>query len=199
MQTYIRLSDQTYPFGEYNIRLMNPNTSFPTPFTPPEDYAPVFPTPQPTFNAVIQVVRETTPELTIKGHWEQRWVVVPRFQAYTDEDGVLHTVAEQEAVAIAADNAEKLQTLQESIVKQTQDRLDTFAKTRNYDGILSASTYATSTIPKFQQEGQYAVVARDQTWAALYEILAEVQAGTRPAPTSYADIEPDLPVLAWPV
>lgn len=89
--------------------------------------------------------------------------------------------------------------LQNEIVVSTQQRLDDFAKTRNYDGILSATTYATSTIPKFQQEGQYAVVARDQTWATLYEILAEVQAGTRPAPTSYAEIEPELPVLAWPV
>jgi hypothetical protein len=196
---YINTQTNQYPESEASIRSSNPNTSFPFPFVPPEHYKWVFPTPQPTFNPVTQMVLEIAPELTIKGTWEQRWNVVPKFQAYTDEDGVLHTVAEQEAAAIADANAKKLQTLQESIVKQTQDRLDTFAKTRNYDGILSAATYATSTVPKFQQEGQYAVVARDQTWATLYEILAEVQTGTRPAPTSYADIEPELPVLAWPV
>ena len=73
-----------------------------------------------------------------------------------------------------------------------------FARTRNYDGILSACTYATSPTPKFQTEGQYCVVARDATWARLYEILGEVEAGTRPVPSGYADIAPELPVLVWP-
>jgi hypothetical protein len=90
----------------------------------------------------------------------------------------------------------------EQIVAQytaaVQKHLDDFARTRGYDGILSAATYATSTVPKFKAEGQYAVEARDATWAKLYQILAEVEAGTRPAPSGYADIEPELPVLEWP-
>ena len=77
-------------------------------------------------------------------------------------------------------------------------RLDAFAKTRNYDGILSASTYATSTVLKFAAEGQYAVDARDQTWSALYALMAEVLAGTRPMPESFAEVEPLLPNLVWP-
>lgn len=85
------------------------------------------------------------------------------------------------------------------IVNATQLRLDDFAKTRNYDGILSLCTYATSTVPKFQTEGQYGVTARDDTWAKLYEIMAEVEAGTRPMPEGYSDIEPELPLLKWPV
>jgi hypothetical protein len=88
--------------------------------------------------------------------------------------------------------------LQAEIVQATQQRLDAFARTRNYDGILSLCTYATSTVPKFQVEGQYGVTARDATWAKLYEILAEIEAGTRPVPSGYADIEPELPVLQWP-
>lgn len=84
------------------------------------------------------------------------------------------------------------------IVAATQARLDTFARTRNYDGILSACTYATSSVPKFQAEGQYCVDARDATWATLYQIMAEVQAGTRPMPAGYDDVAGDLPVLAWP-
>jgi len=95
---------------------------------------------------------------------------------------------------IAADQ----QALQNQIVSETQRRLDEFAQTRGYDSILSACTYATSSVPKFRSEGQYCVDARDATWAKLYEILAEVQSGARPAPSGYADIEPDLPVLAWP-
>lgn len=78
-----------------------------------------------------------------------------------------------------------------------QQRLDTFARTRNYDGILSAATYATSQMPKFQAEGQYAVEARDATWAKCYEILAAVEAGSRPMPTLDA-LAAELPALAWP-
>ena len=88
--------------------------------------------------------------------------------------------------------------IQKEVTEGTQLRLDTFARTRNYDGILSACTYATSSIPKFQAEGQYCVNVRDSTWAALYSILAEVQEGTRPIPSSYEDIEGDLPALTWP-
>jgi len=94
--------------------------------------------------------------------------------------------------------AKSPEELQAEIVTATQQRLDDFARTRNYDGILSLCTYATSTVPKFQAEGQYGVTARDATWATLYQILAEVEAGTRPVPSGCADIEPDLPALAWP-
>lgn len=84
------------------------------------------------------------------------------------------------------------------ITAAAQRKLDTFAQTRNYDGILSAATYATSTNQTFASEGQYAVTARDNTWATLYTVMAEVQAGTRPMPTGFADVESALPVLAWP-
>lgn len=88
--------------------------------------------------------------------------------------------------------------VQAEVVAATQARLDAFARTRNYDGILSLCTYATSPTPKFAAEGQYGVEARDATWAKLYDMLAEVQAGTRPMPTGFADVEPELPALVWP-
>jgi len=78
-----------------------------------------------------------------------------------------------------------------------QQRLDDFAKTRGYDGILSAATYATSAVPKFQAEGQYAVEARDATWAMCYAILADVQGGQRAMP-SQAELLAELPALVWP-
>jgi hypothetical protein len=88
--------------------------------------------------------------------------------------------------------------LQAEIVTATQQRLDDFAATRNYSSILSACTYATSTVPRFQSDGQYCVNARDATWAKLYTILDEVQAGARPVPTGFHDVASDLPVLEWP-
>ena len=89
----------------------------------------------------------------------------------------------------------------EQIVAQytadVQQHLDTFARTRNYDGILSAATYATSTVPKFAAEGQYAVETRDATWTKFYEILAAVEAGSRPMPT-LDELLAELPKLVWP-
>lgn len=195
---FIRLADNFYPLTEQEIRQAHPNVSFAQPFAP-TGYAVVFPQPQPGHNPIIELVRETFPTLRGDGTYIQTWEVVSMFSLYTDGEGVIHTVAEQEAAALAADAMAKAGRLRESVVTATQARLDAFAQTRNYDGILSACTYATSVIPKFQTEGQYCVGARDATWAALYQILAAVQAGTRTMPTGYADIEPDLPVLTWPV
>ena len=85
-----------------------------------------------------------------------------------------------------------------AITTATQLRLDAFAQSRNYDGILSACTYATSGVPKFAAEGQCCVDARDATWSALYTVMDEVIAMTRPMPESFDDIVDDLPALAWP-
>ena len=91
-------------------------------------------------------------------------------------------------------------TTEQIIAKHTaavQKHLDDFARTRNYDSILSAATYATSTNPKFAVEGQYAVEARDATWAKCYEVLAAVEAGSSPMPT-LDELLAELPVLTWP-
>ena len=111
----------------------------------------------------------------------------------------------QGCVEITDAEAEILQappppSAQEIIAQYTtavQRRLDTFFQSRGYDGILSAATYATSTVLKFQAEGQYAVEARDATWAKCYEILAAVEGGTSPMPTE-AELLAELPELVWP-
>ena len=121
---------------------------------------------------------------------------IPVDPANTDYQAYLEWLAEGNA-PLPVDPSTPEQIMAEC-VERTQKRLDDFARTRNYDGILSACTYATSTVPKFATEGQYCVNARDRTWAMLYQLLAEVQAGTRPMPSGYADIEPLLPVLEWP-
>lgn len=178
---YLHTLTQRYPVSESEIRSLFPNTSFPVPFVAPEDYVWVFPAPQPAFNSISQSVREIAPELTSKGTWQQRWEVID-----LDADTI---AANQQAAALR---------LKDEVITNTQKRLDDFARTRLYDGILSLCTYATSTNPKFSAEGQYGVNARDATWATLYQILDEVQAGTRPIPSGYAEIEPLLPALEWP-
>lgn len=108
-------------------------------------------------------------------------------------------VTEEAAATIrAAQNVPTQDQLQVLFTAAIQLRLDDFARTRNYDNILSACTYATSPSLKFSSEGEACVDLRDATWSAAYAILAEVQAGHRPMPESIEDIEADLPPLAWP-
>ena len=85
-----------------------------------------------------------------------------------------------------------------ALTNVVQRRLDDFAQTRNYDGVLSAASYATSTNPKFAAEGQYAVNARDATWAACYAVMDDVLGGLRPIPME-TELMAELPALEWPV
>jgi hypothetical protein len=113
------------------------------------------------------------------------------------EDGVIETysVVELSTEELSA----KVEQAKQAIVSAVQSRLDTFAQTRNYGSILSDCTYASSTVAQFAQEGQLCVNLRDATWGKLYQIMQEVEAGTRPMPVSIADIESELPKLAWTV
>lgn len=178
---YINTVTLQYPVSEIEIRSLHPNTSFPIPFSPPEEYALVFPIPQPTFNQVTEFVREIIPQQVESGNWEQRWEVVN-----LDPD-----------IAAANQLAEQAR-IKNEIVFNTQKRLDLFAQTRNYDDIKSASDYAGCSVPKFSQEGTYCRDARAETWNVLYQVLAEVEQGTRPMPQGFQDIEPLLPQLQWP-
>lgn len=86
---------------------------------------------------------------------------------------------------------------QKRLTDAIQAHLDTTARTRNYDGILSLCTYATSANTKFAGEGQAGVTWRDAVWAKGYELLAEVNAGTRAVPTE-AELIGLLPAMQWP-
>ena len=78
-----------------------------------------------------------------------------------------------------------------------QKRLDVFARTKTYDNIFTACTYATSTVPEFAVEGQYCVEARDATWQAANAVMNAVLAGERAIP-AWEELEAELPVLEWP-
>lgn len=152
----------------------------------------------PTFPAVAGLAFEWARE-------SQYPTAVPEFfgtcpdKSNTQIDGVLAVLTEaQYAQAQAAEMAARSAIVKRQIQAATQRRLDDFAQTRDYNSILSAATYATSTVPRFAADGQYAVEARDATWGKLYEMLGEVEAGTRPMPSGYAEIEPLLPKLEWP-
>lgn len=88
-------------------------------------------------------------------------------------------------------------TVMELVTVEVQRRLDSFAQTRSYDGILSACSYATSKVPKFAAEAQYCIDARDTYWGKCYEILDQVLTGQMPMPTVHEALAL-LPPLEWP-
>jgi len=94
--------------------------------------------------------------------------------------------------------SETEQDIRKLLTSVVQSHLDATAQERNYDGILSLCTYATSSDPKFAAEGQACVEWRDQVWAKCYQILADVEAGNRPAPTE-DELIAELPTFEWPV
>lgn len=181
---YAKLNGQTvvkYPYSFDELRADYPDTSFPASPTTKQlvgfNAVNVLPETQPSCDAYTQSIDEALPEF-VQGEWRQKWVV---------RDATAEEMAARKQVNYAVFEA------------QTQRRLDNFARTRGYDGVMAATTYATSAVQKFKAEGQYAVTARDQTWQKLYEIMAQIDAGTRPMPSGFAEIEPELPPLVWPV
>lgn len=89
--------------------------------------------------------------------------------------------------------------LQARYTQLAQDALDAFARTRGYDGIMSACSYAGSTDAQFAAEAAYCMALRDRTWRAGYGILDAVKAGEMPLP-SEAEFFAMLPVAdaSWP-
>ena len=158
------------------VRKLYPNNSFPASGQiDTHEVSSYVPSTTPDYDPATHAVREAAPVGGV-----QQWEV--------------YALPAEE---VATNQAAAAQALQQSIVDATQKRLDDFARTRNYDGILSAATYATSTVPKFAAEGQYAVQARDATWAVLYALLEEVQSGKRPMPAGFDEVALLLPDLEW--
>lgn len=83
------------------------------------------------------------------------------------------------------------------VSRKIQDRLENFAKMKNYDTILSAISYSNSAVAEFKKDAETALKFRDDTWNTFYGILKQVQDGSIPYPESYAEIEVKLPSLNW--
>lgn len=106
---------------------------------------------------------------------------------YTDTPVGIETIAQN-----------KIERISYLATFMAQDKMDTFAQTRNYTDIGSAISYFNSAVPKFQQEAVYCNGLRDATWTAFYAYLAQVLSAQVPVPTQVSDIEAVLPAMAWP-
>ena len=184
MAIYVKLDNNQvskYPYMIGDLIKDNPGISFPTSNIPLETLAeynvyPVRLTSVPIPNEKESIVKESTP-IKIDGQFTQTWEIIQG----TEEE------VEQ-----------KLNQVQADFSTLVQNRLDTFARTRGYDGILEACSYANSNIPKYAAEGAYCIEARDNTWNNFYSVFEAMRIGAVPWMPRFSQVEAFLPPLEWP-
>lgn len=175
----IHLESGEYPLTPGDVMRANPNISYPMPFELSDGYAWVTPVEPPKYDPITQKLTERPPKKTVGGTYHQFWMV----------EGLSDEKIEQNKQIAARQLFLAVQT-------EAQRRLDSFARERRYDGILSLTSYATSKNPKFQVEGQAGVDARDSFWAVLYQLEDDVRSGSRAMPT-FEEAVAEVPELTW--
>lgn len=179
MKTYININTLEYPLTESTIKQRHKNISWPVIFKPTDEYAEVVDTPKPPYDLSTSYVVESTP-IDDNGTWKKTWEIVS-----------ISPVLAQER------RAKKYSNFETIVQIYVQNKLDAFAKTRGYESILSACTYATSSIDSFRIEGQRCIVLRDGMWAKAFQILNDCFSGARPIYESIEPVEAEFPRLSW--
>ena len=110
----------TYPLSERDIKRMFKQTSFPSTFSPPDGFVPVYRSLPPTYNPITQAVREIAPK-SANGHYEQDYEVIE-----LDAEAVAANQARADAaVKLAAQNKADIAARDfakaDSIVKYLRD------------------------------------------------------------------------------
>jgi hypothetical protein len=125
-----------------NLAAAFPNTSLPVVLTQADCDAlgidPVFEGPQPTTTTPYQFTYRDGVE-EIEGKWFTKYSIGPVFTDYTDEDGVVHTAAEQEL----AYKAQKDEEQWKSIRAERNTRLADSDWTQLSDAPVDAADWAT--------------------------------------------------------
>lgn len=75
-----------------------------------------------------------------------------------------------------------------------QSNLDSVAQSWGYDSVVSAVSYANSTIAQFKAEAVALIEWRDAVWSSAYTLLANVQAGKKLAPKTVDEFLALLPI-----
>jgi len=179
---YVKVTEQIvdkYPYTVNDLRKDNPQTSFPK--TPTDsllesyDVFKVVYLQKPVYDLDTQkLVQDRQPSL-IDGVWSIGYAIVNLTQEEIDNNIKLLTKKYMDAV---------------------QEHLDTTAQERNYGGILSLCTYATSPNTTFATEGQAGVAWRDACWTYATQVLSDVNNNIRTMPTIEELIQ-ELPTITW--
>lgn len=141
--------------------------------------------------AILDTPRKSNDE------WFQVWKVESVFKDFTDEDGTLHTAEDQEIAIRAEREAQRLNGIENLIVREIQKRLDAFVKLKRYDNIDKVYMRATLFGSPFQEECFHAAIRMEEYWKAYIDILTQVKMGLRKHPEAFSEIESELPVLEW--
>jgi hypothetical protein len=96
-------------------------------------------------------------------------------------------------------NKELIGKFTEELNDHYQKALDSLAQEKGYGGVMSCSTYISSSNAKFKAEAQFMIDLRDTVWASLYKYLGEVLSATKPIPKNLSEINAVLPAFEWPV
>lgn len=167
-----------YPYSVAELKKDFPNTSFSQNVEKSDLSAfnvfEVLPVARPVVD-YTKVVLEEKPAL-ISGKWTQVWLV----RDATDSE-------KEKAFAV----------VRAGYGAQVQNHLNVVVRLRDYDDIVSACSYVSSTNPKYSAEGQSCVAWRDAVWEETYKILDDVWAGIRPLPT-IEELLSELPSIVWP-
>ena len=97
------------------------------------------------------------------------------YLATADVDGIFQP--DTQAILLEDTN-----NLVQSLENAVQEYIDSQAKNRGYDSIVSACSYAGYT-NEFQTEAVSLGVWRSAVWTKAYQVQADVEAGTIPMPT----------------
>lgn len=116
-----------------------------------------------------------------------RWCNESGMATIEDKD----TYYEVVAIVVPEPTPEKIQ---EQLTAKVQQYLDTTAQKLGYDSCLSVCSYVDTGVVKFDEEGEAFRKWRSAVWAKGYEIVDEVQAGTREIPTE-EELFAELPTI----
>jgi len=156
-----------------------PHVSFGSTFVPPPEFAEVVAKEPPSFDPYSQILIEKAPKL-YRGVYSQQWEVLDLDQRTIQENAI-----------------KRIDAMKDSYMSAVQLHMDSEAKKKGYDNILSACTYANSTIPKFKAEGKAAVLWRDQIWDYCFVNIQSMQDGTRSLPKDIQSFIEELPKINW--
>ena len=140
-----RIKETGQILSQGQVRKLHSNTSLPRVWDANVCSAlgidPVLEAPKPEVTGYTQAVRNGVTQ-DAKGNWVQAWSVVDMFQDYTDDEGVTHTKADQEAAYQAdldAKAAESVRTQRDAKLAESDWMVIKSAET----GIALAAEWAT--------------------------------------------------------
>ena len=89
-----------------------------------------------------------------------------------------------------------VENLQAKYTRLVQEYMDKAVQARGYDDVFTCISYVDSTDEIFKREANIVLAWRDKMWRLCYDILTEVKAGRRAAP-SISELLAELPKLEW--